>query len=476
MLGWIDIAIIGLYLVGMLVLGLFSKGQVSDMDDFILGGKRFGTIALTGTIMATMIGSGMTMGAVGNAYQHGSGGTALFMYIGFAIGLFVFSYITEKIRETGKRTMAEVIGAKFGTRARVVASLVIIFYAIAIVAINIAGLRTVIVAVFGDSLGISIPLLTALVTLMAIFYTSSGGLYAVVYMDTIQLMIIILGIIVMGPIIGLVNTGGIAPVEQAFQAVGKSLTNPFLHGISSGSLGFFLAYFLTVPADPAMPQRSLAGRNGSVVQRAFKISSVLGVIFGLSLILIGATAFKLFPGLANPEYALVHFITNAYPPVLKGITIVGIFGAIMSSFDSFLVLATTHIVYDLGQSANLHVDEKRMKTILSYSTVVIGIVGLVIALFIQSLFSYLYMVFSIVGSSLVPALLGGLFFRDKVSPIGAIASMLVGALVPAVLYLTVGYDVFLGDPVFLGIISSTLALIVVSAFTPKNVDRLPEVN
>lgn len=467
MLGTIDIIIIGLYLIGMLALGFFSKGQVTDMDDFILGGKRFGTVALTGTIMATMVGSGMTMGAVGNAYANGSGGTVVFMYVGFAIGLFVFSFLTDKIRETGKRSMAEVLSYKYGSTARLIASIIIIFYAISIVAINIAGLRTVIIAVFGDSLGLSIPMLTVIVTLMAIFYTSTGGLYAVVWMDTIQLMIIIVGIIVLGPVLGLFKTGGLQVIEQSFAAVGKSITNPFLNGISSGSLGFFLAYFLTVPGDPAMPQRALAGKNNNVVKRAFKLAALLGVIFGASLILIGGSTFALSPGLANPEYALVHFISKYYPPVLKGITMVGVFGAIMSSFDSFLVLATTHIVYDIGQELKFDIDEKVMKKILSYSTVVIGLIGLVIALYISSLFNYLYMVFSIVGSTFVPAFIGGLFFQEKISSLAANTSMVVGALVPAILYLTVGYDVFLGDPVFIGIFASTITLIVMSIVTKR---------
>lgn len=466
-MGGLDLAIVGLYLVGMLSLGIFAKGKVVDMDDFILGGKRFGTIALTGTIMATMVGSGMTMGSVGNAYEFGATGNVIYMYVGFAIGLFVFSFVTKKIRDTGKRTMAEVIASKFGNTSRKVAAVIIIGYAISIVAINIAGLRTVILAVFGDSLALSIPALTAIATLLAIFYTSTGGLYAVVWMDTIQLGIIIVGIIILGPIIGITQAGGFQNIAQTYTAMGSSMTNPFVNGISSGALGFFLAYFLTVPADPAMPQRALAGKNDKVVKNAFMVSAVLALVFGASLILIGGATFTLAPGLENPELAMVYFISNYYPPILKGLTIVGVFGAIMSSFDSFLVLATTHIVYDLGTSFNLNINEKTMNKVLSYSTVVIGVIGLLIALYIQSLFAYLYMVFSIVGSALVPTLIGGLFFEDKVTSIAANASMIIGAVVPGVLYLTVGYDVFLGDPVFLGIISSTLALVLISIFTNK---------
>ena len=60
-MGTIDIIVLILYVVGMLAIGFISKGKINSMDDFILGGKRFNKFALTGTILATMVGSGMMM-------------------------------------------------------------------------------------------------------------------------------------------------------------------------------------------------------------------------------------------------------------------------------------------------------------------------------------------------------------------------------------------------------------------------------
>jgi hypothetical protein len=71
------------------------------------------------------------------------------------------------IRDTGKRTMAEVISEKFGNGARLVAAIVIIIYAVSIVAINIAGLRNIIIYVFGEGLAISIPVATAIAAIIA---------------------------------------------------------------------------------------------------------------------------------------------------------------------------------------------------------------------------------------------------------------------------------------------------------------------
>ena len=71
----------------------------------------------------------------------------------------------------------------------------------------------------------------------------------------------------------------------------------------------------------------------------------MGLIFGASLLVIGGAAFVLMPGLENPEAALLVFILKYYPPIIRGLAISGIVAAIMSFFDSFLILATTHLVY-----------------------------------------------------------------------------------------------------------------------------------
>lgn len=463
----IDYIIIGLYLLGMLGIGYYSKGKIKTMDDFILGGRRFTRLALIGTILATMVGSGMTMGAVGNAYKNGAGGTVPWMYTGFALGLIFFGFVAGKIRDTGKRTMAEVIAAKFGNQPRFVASLIIIAYAVSIVAINIAGLRTIILYVFGENFALSLPLATAIAAAISILYTAMGGFYAVVYTDVIQLFIMLIGVFILGPILGLQAAGGFANVADAYIQAGSSITNPFINGVSSVSVGFFLAYFLTVPGDPTMPQRALAAKNDDEAKVAFLTTGVLGFFMGVSLIIIGGSVFTVMPELANPEAALPMFVLEYYPPVLTGITLAGIIAAIMSSFDSFLILATTHLIYDVGQSLDKNLDENTIKKALPFTTVIIGIIGLIIALYIQSLFDYLYMVFSIVGSALVPSLLGALYYEKFVTKAGIMASMIVGTIVPAGLYLTVGYDVFLGDPVFLGLIGSVASLLVVSAVTKK---------
>ena len=409
-----DWIIIILYLVAMLGIGFFAKGKIQTMDDFILGGKRFGKVALIGTIVATMVGSGMTMGAVGTAYNNGSTSTVPWMYFGFSIGLIVMGLIAPQVRETNARSIAEIMNIKFGKPARLAMACLVTFYAVAMVAINIAGLRTVIINCFGFPAD-KLVLATVIAAGIAILYTSIGGM-----------------------------------------------------------IGMMLSYFLCSPGDPTMPQRALAAKDGKSAKFSFLVAGGIGFWMGIALILIGVAVRVIMPEIADNNAVLPMWILSYYPPVVRGFVIAGLIAAIMSSFDSFLILGTTHLMYDLGRSINPKLKDETIKKSLPYTTIAFGIVGIIIALYITSLFDFLYMVFSIMGAAICPALFAAVLFRDKVSSFGATASIITGIVVAGGLYLTVGYNVFLGDPIILALIASVAVLLIASALV-KDKESVAEI-
>lgn len=468
-----DWIIIIVYLIAMLAIGFFAKGQIQTMDDFILGGKRFGRVALIGTIVASMVGSGMTMGAVGTAYNNGSTSTVPWMYFGFSVGLLVMGLIAPKVRATNARSLAEIMNIKFGKSARLAMACCVTFYAISLVAINIAGLRTVIINCFGFPAD-KLVLATVVAAGIAIVYTSLGGMYAVVWTDVVQFGIMFLGVFILGPILGISQAGGISVMEETMQAIGKSLTNPFACGVSSSMIGMMLSYFLCSPGDPTMPQRALASRDDASAKFSFLVAGSVGFYMGAALIIIGVAVRVIMPDITDANAVLPMWILAHYPPVVRGFVIAGLIAAIMSSFDSFLILGTTHLMYDIGRSINPKLKDETITKSLPYVTIAFGVIGIIIALYITSLFDFLYMVFSTMGAASCPALFAAVLFRDKVSSFGATASIITGFGVAAGLYLTVGYDVFLGDPIILALISSIVVLFVASALV-KDKKSLSEI-
>lgn len=120
------------------------------------------------------------------------------MYFGFSVGLIVMGLIAPQVRETNARSIAEIMNIKFGKPARLAMACLVTFYAVAMVAINIAGLRTVIINCFGFPAD-KLVLATVIAAGIAILYTSIGGMYAVVWTDVAQFAIMFLGVLSLAP-------------------------------------------------------------------------------------------------------------------------------------------------------------------------------------------------------------------------------------------------------------------------------------
>ena len=240
-MGAVDIIIIVVYMLAMVGVGIYANTKIKTKEDFILGGRRFGTVSLVGTIMATMMGSGMVIGMISNVYNNGIAGSIVWQYGGMAVGMFAIAICAHKIRETDSMTFAEIIGKAFGKNARMVAAIVVVLYTIGILSLTVAGLRTVIITIFGDSLAMSDVTLTILATCIAIAYTFFGGFYAVVWTDVVQYFIIVGFIFILGSILGVSQAGGLENISAAIEAKGGSMTTPVF---TPAFLGLALSYLL----------------------------------------------------------------------------------------------------------------------------------------------------------------------------------------------------------------------------------------
>lgn len=457
-MGIIDVIVIILYMCGLIGVGIYANTKVKTKEDYVLGGKHFGTVSLTSTVMATMMGSGMVIGMISNAYNKGIAGSVIWAYAGMGIGMFVIAACAKKVRDTDALSFAEIIGKKFGMNSRIIAAIFVVLYSIGILCINIAGLRSILAAVFANY-NLSDTVLTVIATMVSVLYTSFGGFFAVVWTDSLQFLIMVCFVFILGPILALSDAGGMANVVEVIAAKGGSMTTPVF---STGMLGLALSYFLASPGDPTMPQRVLAGKDLKSVKTAFNVSGVVSFLVIISLTVFGAAIAVALPELGSADTAVTAYVLSAFPPVVKGLTIAALMAAVMSSFDSFLVMGTTHLLYDIVAPLKPGVEEKTLNKIQKVTVVIFGIITMFIALKISSVLGALNVIFSVLGAITVPAITAALFFPDKASKAGVIGGMITGAVVPTYLFFTKGYDVWLGDPIFLGLISAIVVLIVFS--------------
>ena len=68
---WILLGVLGLFFAGMLVIGAWASRLQKTAADFYVGGRRFGTLTVTATQMASAFGGGMMVAHVGLGYAYG---------------------------------------------------------------------------------------------------------------------------------------------------------------------------------------------------------------------------------------------------------------------------------------------------------------------------------------------------------------------------------------------------------------------
>lgn len=456
----IDIAIVVAYMLGMLGVGVYARGQINDMDDFILGGKRFTVFPLTATIMTTMTGAGMTLGMVGAVSKRGSG--IMWDISGVALGLVVMGFIAAKLRQTNKRSLAEVIAGNCGKSPQIAVALIAVFYTLVLTGQNIAAVGRLLNYV-GAGMGITATQATVVAAVILTLYTSLGGLYAVVWTDFVQFIVMFFSAAIIGPILAVSYSGGITPIAENLASKGLSLFNPTVNNAFWPSFTFMLLMLLGVPGDPTSPQRALAAKDEKVAQRAFNFAALSMIWWGIALTIIGGAAIYLMPNLAEEwgtnEAAYPIFALRFFPPVLTGLTFAGMLAAVMSTADSMLLLCTTHLVYDIGMSlAPQTLTEKRVVKILPWVTVVLGFFALFIALRISSLLATMYFVFSLVSASFIVPMIAQLYFPDKCTSGSVTSSILLGGGVTMSMY-QIGVMGPGGDPVYTGMLVSLICVL-----------------
>ena len=84
----IDLAVIGIYLIVMILIGVASSKKIKNSNDYYLAGRSFGPLVLMATVCATIIGGSGLMGRAGVAYS--SGFKAILTAVPYLLGMLIF--------------------------------------------------------------------------------------------------------------------------------------------------------------------------------------------------------------------------------------------------------------------------------------------------------------------------------------------------------------------------------------------------
>ncbi|RLG76154.1 MAG: sodium:solute symporter family protein, partial [Thermoprotei archaeon] len=178
-------------------------------------------------------------------------------------------------------------------------------------------------------------------------------------------------------------------------------------------------------------QRLLAARDPGVARKASILSGVLLMVLAFIPPLTGMCALALSNNpveiIDSPKTAIPRLVLTLFPPVIGGFFVAALLAAIMSTADSLLSAAVSHIVRDLYQQlVNPEADQKTLMRLSIVSTIAIGVAALVSALTVKDIILLLIYSYDVYTSAVFVPVIMGIYWR-RASRAGALTALIVGA-------------------------------------------------
>lgn len=165
------------YLLLMIGIGIHSSRKIRDAGDYLVAGNRGNIWQISGSLLATILGSSAILGSCDLAFTQGW--AAAWFLLSGAIGLLMLLFVAPLVKRYGKYTLPQLIGDQYGKEAKIIASLVIPLAWIGVIGAQIIGGAKVMNSFFGLSYEASVWG----IGLLFIFYTAIGGQISVIKTD-----------------------------------------------------------------------------------------------------------------------------------------------------------------------------------------------------------------------------------------------------------------------------------------------------
>ncbi len=465
------------YLFVLTAIGIYKSRQVKTQADFSVAGRTLSPWILVCTMLACWIGTGSIVGNAGKTYETGL--AAAILPIGSVIGMILLTQIAGKARNYEVYSVPEIIGARYGHFARLLAVLALITAYMVIVSYQFNAGGMVLEVILTDESGnplLSAGTATIIAAIFIITYTILAGLMSLAYTDIVTGIVITATLIIALPVV-LVKAGGWSGMDAAFNAMGKPEHMKFWGVYSKVEIiNYCLPVFLLIMGDANQYQRFFASKDAKGAKTAV-IFMIFAVLVVESLIIIEAwVCSSMIPHAEHGKYVLIYAAKQFMPKILGTMFMITVVGIIISTADSFLLVPSTCFIRDIYLNyINPKASEKRILFFSRILVLTFGIIAWVVTrafpegttVFEKSLYA-----FTIYGSAITPCLVAALFWKGATKQ-GAIASIVSGTIMALaweeMSFIKEALPVYLSDldAVLPAITLSVLALIVVSLLTQK---------
>ena len=421
------LAVLGLYLLAMLAIGWASRRSASTAGDYYLGGRTLGPWVSALAANASSSSAWSLLGVSGFAYLYGA--AALWLIPG-CVGGFLINWIlvAPRIRAaTGSAvTVTELLAgppAQPGRAAFVAfASVLTLLSLLTYVAAQMQAAGAAFVYTFDVPLWQGVLVGAALTVL----YTLLGGYLAASRTDMVQGLLMV-GVAVIVPVVGVASLGGFGGLMQAMRAVEGTFLDPFAGktGVTAAAYALALCGIaLGYPGQPHAVNKYMGMSDSASMSTARIVGIGWALLLYPGMIVLGWLVRVQWPLAAGAhEDALFVASQNLLPPLVDGLVLAAVLAAIMSTVDGQLLVCASCVTHDLRMSRGGESGKLARATVLAIGAAA-TIAGMLVP---KNIFDHVLFAWAALGSAFGPLLLVHLFC-GPLAPRWALLSAMTGGL------------------------------------------------
>jgi len=341
----------------LLVLGggalLNRKHRHADASEFLTGGHDLSWKQTGMTLIAMMFDPGV-MGNTALAFLWGFyvvqwNAVNIWFTSWFAGMFFVTIYWKSRIVTT-----PEYLEKRFNAASRGVFSLLMVVMLVSFLSYGVYNGGVLLNKFFGWDIYISVIVLISL----AGFYVITGGIKTMLTMDIIQGVLLLVTMFAVG-ITGFVLAGGFEGLRSLTE-LGKAGTplislvppidfNPnskLLYPLPTIPTYCAIAGLSWIICNFGMAQRLLASKDESHAQKALIVAGVFNVFTLIFAYIAGLSMRILMPNI-EPDASFITLLMNYFPVGIRGLLVVGLMAALLSTIDGLLASSATLLNQDI---------------------------------------------------------------------------------------------------------------------------------
>ena len=422
----LSVAVVLAYVV-MLTFVAVRARAAREFEDFSLAKRSLPLALVFGSLAATYVGPGFSIGFVGRGFESGF----LFLGIGLAYSLqniLVGLFVAPRLRSLKNcHTLGDAIGQKYDRKCQIIAGIISVGLCAGFAAVMAKAGGDVLHDVFGLPHWSSVFIVVAVTAL----YTTFGGLRASVITDAFQFssFAILLPITLLFVLLFHLKGGAATFASQASAATtnGLSATSPI------EIVGLLAAFLLGETLIPPYANRALASKTTRVSRNGFVLAGLFSVFWFMAMIALGITARSIIPMDTGEDFVLLKLVKSILPASGYALLLVVLVSVVMSSLDSLLNAGAVAFTQDIVKPF-VKLPDTSALNVGRAATIVIALVAAAGAVAVPSIIGGLLICYTIWAPAILPTLIIGLWIK-RPHPLAGILSMGVGTVVAIMLWI-----------------------------------------